>query len=191
MWHYASNTGCSYRTNMPSTLVYDILQTSWVSTMNPTMGVVITALGCVMIAVNMWRKHRGLPVYNWRRRSDKPDRGIAFLVLAYGLVIMIGIARMSYVDYTNLRTAYESGQCKVVEGTVEHFHAVQTMKNAKKESFDIGSTHFAYPDSGNTAAFSTTAAYGGPMRNGLPVRIHHCNGDIVRLEVFDDGKPKN
>jgi hypothetical protein len=78
-----------------------------------------------------------------------------------------------------------------VEGTVENFRAGKKMKNAKKESFDIGAKHFAYPDTGNTAAFSTTEVYGGPMRNGLHVRIHHCGGDIARLDIIEDVKPKN
>lgn len=179
---------------MNSTIVFDIIRTDWISKTNFLPGSIIMLLGCVMIVMNMRRKRIGLPAYGWgryTRLSKEPDVAMPYVVLAFGLILTAAFAVQSYTDYTKLRFAYDSGQCEVVEGIVENFHAGQKMKNARTESFDIGQKHFAYPDSGNTAAFTTTEAYGGPVKNGLHVRIHQCGSDIARLEIINGLKPQN
>jgi hypothetical protein len=51
------------------------------------------------------------------------------------------------------------------------------------ESFAVNGHRFSYSDSVVTSGFHTTVALGGPIREGLYVRIACANGLIPRLEV--------
>jgi hypothetical protein len=42
---------------------------------------------------------------------------------------------------------------------------------------------FSYPDYTVTCGFNNTASRGGPIREGLQVRIHYVDQLILRLEV--------
>ena len=52
------------------------------------------------------------------------------------------------------------------------------------EQFDIAGVSFSYSDYVITAGFNNSASHGGPIREGLPVRVCHRNGEILRLEVM-------
>ena len=55
------------------------------------------------------------------------------------------------------------------------------------ESFAVSGTWFSYSDFFRDGGFNRTAAFGGPMRQGLQVRIYylpsHGRNKIVRLEI--------
>lgn len=75
-----------------------------------------------------------------------------------------------------------SGNCETVEGPVEHFHPMPA-EGHDMEHFDVRGVEFSYSDYVVTAGFNNTASHGGPIRQGLPVRICHRDGEILRLEV--------
>jgi hypothetical protein len=85
----------------------------------------------------------------------------------------------TFVDYRKAVNALHSGQAKVVEGRVDHYSQVAH----KSESFEVNSVRFWYSDGVLIAGFNDTAAEGGPIRQGLPVRIWHWNGQILRLQI--------
>ncbi|MFZ6776477.1 hypothetical protein ACO0LD_06545 [Undibacterium sp. Ji83W] len=174
---------------MNSTLIFDITQTEWTSHLNSFPALVFVAVGVIMTGLNISRKRRGLPKHGWNAGLDKPGPILPLFILGLGLVTTVYIFRASYFDYTELRSAYEQGNCEVIEGKVENFHAGTRKKNASKEYFDIRHKHFVYPNPGNLAAFNKTVADGGPIKEGLQVRIHHCDGAIARLEILDNATP--
>jgi hypothetical protein len=51
------------------------------------------------------------------------------------------------------------------------------------ETFDVSGQTFCYSDYAVGPGFKHTAVHGGPIRNGLQVRIIHVDGIIVRLKV--------
>ena len=51
------------------------------------------------------------------------------------------------------------------------------------ESFEVNGHRFAYSDYIVTAGFNNTQSHGGPIREGLQVRIVAVDGRIARLEV--------
>ncbi|MES2041262.1 MAG: hypothetical protein V4495_25880 [Pseudomonadota bacterium] len=170
---------------MSSTLIFDITQTAWTDTLN-LFPIIPMVAGAVMIGINKSRKRQGLPAYTWSSRSDKPAPFLPYFFLGVGLFFTALIFKNSYFGYAKLRSEYEGGKCEVIEGKVENFHAGENIKGVPAESFDIKQKQFSYFDKSDRAAFHQTAANGGPIRENQQLRIAHCDGAIVRLEILDD-----
>jgi len=51
------------------------------------------------------------------------------------------------------------------------------------EEFCVKDRCFQYSDFEVSPAFNTTSSHGGPIREGLPVRVTYVGNAIVRLEV--------
>ena len=85
-------------------------------------------------------------------------------------------------DYFSLTHALRAGRCEVVEGIVEQFDPMP-YQGHKDESFVVAGHHFHYSDYEVTAGFNQSTSHGGPIRQGLPVRIHRKGNEIAKLEV--------
>ena len=70
----------------------------------------------------------------------------------------------------------------MVEGRVQHFHPMP-WSGHDEESFDVNGVKFWYSDFITNGGFNNSASHGGPIREGLPVRICHNGDKIMRLEV--------
>jgi hypothetical protein len=92
--------------------------------------------------------------------------------------------------YMAARSALASGEVAVVEGRVESFHPMPA-EGHDTERFRVGGVHFAYSDFILTPGFNTTASHGGPIREGLPVRITYMgppdDATILKLETARQG----
>lgn len=94
------------------------------------------------------------------------------------LVVGVGTARSRY----SARRALETGDCRVVEGAVHNF--VPVPQNGKGyEQFTVAGHQFSYAEYIMTPGFNQTTLHGGPIRQGLRVRICYRDEDILRLEV--------
>ena len=51
------------------------------------------------------------------------------------------------------------------------------------ESFTVSGVPFSYSDYIPEAGFNQTSAHGGPIHQGLPVRIWYVGKEIVKLEI--------
>jgi hypothetical protein len=91
-------------------------------------------------------------------------------------------------EYLKLRSAYRHGQFSVVEGYVTNFRPMP-YEGHQDECFSVQSETFCYSDYALTAGFNNSASHGGPVREGLPVRISYVGRTIVRLEVRGDAVP--
>ena len=73
-----------------------------------------------------------------------------------------------------------------MEGVVHDFHPMSPTGH-DEECFSVNAVRFCY--SGWEMAptgFNEDAAHGGPIREGLPVRIAYSDGHILRLEIRQD-----
>lgn len=136
----------------------------------------VPAVGVLFVAIAL-----GLLVVSWRWR----DRAVAWFALA--LLIGAGLWTWSAReatrgDYEVLAAALRSGGVAVVEGRVEHFVPMPATGHAL-EHFCVGSQCFSYSDYVLTAGFNRTASHGGPIREGLRVRVTYLGNQIARLEV--------
>lgn len=90
-------------------------------------------------------------------------------------------------DYYSARDALISGQYQVVEGRVSGFHPMPARRH-DHEHFTVNGVRFEYSHDSVSACFNDDAASGGPIREGLPVRVTYRGNCILRLEVAN-GKP--
>lgn len=85
-------------------------------------------------------------------------------------------------DNMKAQRSLKSGDCKIVEGRVEHFHPMPWTGH-DMESIDVNGVQFSYSDYVGTAGFNNTESHGGPIREGMTVRICYREGEILRLEA--------
>ncbi|WP_461535268.1 hypothetical protein [Spongorhabdus nitratireducens] len=107
-------------------------------------------------------------------------------VSCIGFAVFIAVASTSniYNKKQTLRALYEQGRFHVVEGIVEDFDPM-TSRGNKNESFTVNGVMFKYSGYRITQGFNQTASEGGPVREGLPVRVSYIDQDntIIKLET--------
>lgn len=91
----------------------------------------------------------------------------------------------TYVTHRRLMDAIASAQAQVVEGEVTRFVPMPASGHAM-ERFCVQQDCFAYSDYVVTGGFNNAASHGGPIRNGLAVRVTHVGVTIVKLELAPD-----
>jgi len=120
----------------------------------------------------------------WQRRfpAARSNSRIAFPFVFGGLGVLWTLLVFTSTggEYLRLRDALRSGKYTVVEGRVTDFHPIA---GKSAESFAVGSYHYSYGDFQVSAAFNHSASEGGPIHEGLQVRIADVNGQIARLEI--------
>lgn len=153
--------------------VFDISESGYKSASFPAFGLIFVALGALMLA---W--HRRQPEGEQRRR--KVIR--ALLLMLFALLWTALALGSTYRQYLALLQARDSGSYSVAEGPVTDFQPVPPGGHAP-ERFCVQGHCFSYSDDVVTATFNRTRAHGGPIREGLPVRVTYVGCRIIRLEV--------
>lgn len=104
----------------------------------------------------------------------------AFALLWTGLTVVHNVS-----TWSRFRKAMSTGAVVHVEGTVENFHVSPTT-HPESESFTVQGIPFNYSRYAVTPAFHRMAVEGGPMANGIMVRVDYLEESsrpILRLEV--------
>ena len=101
----------------------------------------------------------------------------------------LGVARRAYFwRWTSQNYYHYVGSCQTAEGAVEKYRAGR-MTSLPYEKFDVNGIEFGYMDGGPPKCYHKTAATGGPIREGLRVRVSyaqlHFTPCIVKLEVAE------
>ena len=173
---------------MPYNTVFEITQKPfewWWS----AFGLIFVAVGVIVILfgphLNPWSswKQKGL------RFAVKPQYVGWFFVIFASSWTLLAFAS-TYSSYRESRDAYQRGRYSVVEGFVEDFHPMPYAGH-QLECFKVQKERFCYSDYVVSPTFNQSVSHGGPMREGLPVRIAYYeddnfNGHILRLEVRAD-----
>lgn len=102
-------------------------------------------------------------------------------IVAPALLAFVGLEGVPQLQAWDLSSRLARGETTAETGVV-HDH---TNPNRGSETFWIGEHEYSYVDSPNYVGFHQTAANGGPIRDGLQVRITSIGDVIVRLEVID------
>jgi len=109
-------------------------------------------------------------------------RAVPHLVSGMAVLITIFSFVLTYRELARLHDVLASGRAQVVEGRVTDFTPMDDFVH-KTESFRVGDRWFAYSDAIETGGFNTSSTHGGPIREGLRVRVTYVGGTIVRLEA--------
>ncbi len=160
-------------------VVYDVTETSpewWFL----APGVLFMAIGLLL-----WRFRERLPVWHGPFRTRPGLRKFfALFVLGFS-TLWTAIASISVFGSHSIAVrAMQDGSVGVVEGPVENFHPMP-YGGHDSERFTVKGVRFAYSDYVVSPGFNQTSSHGGPIREGLPVRIHFDRVDnaILKLEV--------
>ena len=116
---------------------------------------------------------------NWKR-------GWGPRLLGLGLAPLFIFAlwfRYSYYHWTYFTEYHDLGPYQTVEGPVEHYLARQSGE-VNFEQFTVNGVPLGYGSLGMPKCFSHPAANGGPIREGLPVRITYDGNCIVKVEIL-------
>ena len=105
-----------------------------------------------------------------------------------GLLLLIAIGVMSRLSFSYNRYFhywYDKGPFATVEGPVEKYRA-SMVGTSSYERFEVGNAGFSYTSSQMIKCFHKTVANGGPIHDGLLVRITYHDNCIVKLETVGD-----
>ncbi|MBJ2148259.1 hypothetical protein JC606_18030 [Vibrio sp. IB15] len=85
------------------------------------------------------------------------------------------------VEYDSIMDKYRLGNVFVTSGIVTNVKYIT--KDGGQESFDINGYTFKYSHNELSSFFNKTKQIGGPIKNGIPVRVTHYYGHIIKLEI--------
>ncbi len=117
-------------------------------------------------------------------------RGFAYFFLGFALLWTTLVFAATRGESRTVRDALQNGSARVVEGRVEGFVPMPYTGHAL-ERFTVCGVPFSYSDYEVTEGFNRTSSHGGPMREGLWVRITHVGNLIARLEIAKDDPGAN
>jgi hypothetical protein len=92
---------------------------------------------------------------------------------------------LTYMDYDSLRNDYNKGHYREVSGAITDFIDSGPDMQPGTEKFSIAGVPFSYSRYSVAPGFRKTHAEGGPLRNGLSVKIRYIGQTIVRLEICE------
>jgi hypothetical protein len=155
--------------------VFDITEAGYKSWSFPAHGLILVAVGAVLVLLR--RRLAG----RWGRHRRYVS---VFTLLFFGFAVFWTLTAFfaTYFEYARLRQAIEGGRISVVEGIVGQFKPMPVTGHAM-ERFCVRDKCFEYSDYVITGGFNNTTSHGGPIREGLPVRVTFVGNTIVKLEI--------
>jgi hypothetical protein len=114
------------------------------------------------------------------RHRKLPNRGLILVVILF-LFLTAPLPYFDWRHYETLRNEYLNGKALFTEGTVQNFVSLP-----KQESFSVNGNQFSYSDYIITEAFNNMSNHGGPVREGLKVKIWFVGNEILRLDIAQD-----
>ena len=155
--------------------VFDIASAGYKSWTFPMVGLIFIFVGALVVAV---RRH--LP--GWWGKHPTASNIFAFSFLGFTVAWTLVSFFGTYRDYSSASGAMERNHALVAEGIVSDFKPMPVTGHAM-ESFCVSGKCFRYSDYAITAGFNNTSSHGGPIRQGLPVRVTYVGNTILKLEV--------
>ncbi len=125
-----------------------------------------------------------LGLHGLRLKLGMPGRpgAMPYRLVAFFLLFTLAVAAMLFFKQRGLIEAERQGRATTVEGLVTNFKPMPYAGHGM-ERFCVAANCFQYSDFVLTAGFNNTSSHGGPIHEGLPVRVTFVGDTIVRLEV--------
>jgi hypothetical protein len=162
---------------MTYVVVFDITNAGYKSLSFPAFGLIFVALGIFLVLFR-----RRIP--RWSERGTVARLIFPYGFLCFAIVWTLVTFVSTYWDYRAASSAGQDNSARVVEGVVTDFKPMPAAGHAM-ESFCVSGVCFDYSDYVVTAGFNQTSSHGGPIRDGLPVRVTYVGNTIVKLEVAE------
>jgi hypothetical protein len=160
-------------------VVFDNASAGYTSWHFALPGLIGVAIGAILVAIVLRRG--ALPFPGWSARP-KRSKIFAFFMLGFSLFWTVTAFYSTYHQYSTLANARANGTAPVVEGIVTGFTPMPVTGHAM-ERFCVSGQCFEYSDYVINSGFNNTSSHGGPIREGLPVRITYLDNTILKLEI--------
>jgi hypothetical protein len=157
--------------------VFDIATAGYKSWTFPAFGLIFIAIGAVLVA-----SRKSMPGV-WSKRP-RASNAFAFTFLGFAVFWTVTSFLSTYGEYSSLSKATVADGRKVVERAVTDFKPMPVAGHAM-EKFCVSGACFAYSDYVITGGFNNTSSHGGPIREGLQVRVTYVDNAIVKLEIAE------
>ena len=139
----------------------------------PAIGLLILAVGILSIKfVSRWPGQNNAKIVGW-------------CMVAFGPFFTYVVYNSQVSMWADWRSVYEREAYSTVEGIVRDFKPMP-YEGHQDECFWVRDEKFCYSDYLVQPGFRRSASHGGPIREGLPVRIAYYRGQILRLDVRED-----
>jgi hypothetical protein len=144
-------------------------------------------LALVLAGICMWFTRDSVGLFRSRIKTREGRTLFAGVYPGFAVLATTSIAAVGGYRYWRAERALRKGEFAVVEGPVEYLHGM-SYRGRGVERFTVRGVQFAYSDYVWSTGFKRTASHGGPIEEGLWVRIAYFDrGDadyeILRLEV--------
>jgi hypothetical protein len=165
-------------------VVYDVLDDATL----PAHTHELIFLGGALLWLTVWfTLHRVVP----QLRAKKQMRGGLFvggLFLCIGTIAVVGSTYPTFADQRRCKAWARDNDYQTAEGTITRFKKDPGRDPAT--TFTVGDATFTYrresPKTGGfRGSFTAAEAHDLQLRDGLPVRVAHRDGRILRIEVAD------
>lgn len=156
------------------TTVFDVTQAGFRQWTFSAPGLFLIAAGLAtrkLVRIGVFR-----PQYPWMMKW------FPRLFVGFAIVWTLISFAATFADYRRVVSVLRNNQARMVEGAVTEFKPVPYTSNAH-ESFVVQGVKFEYSDYDTTAGFNNATSHGGPIREGLPVKIWYSGGEILRLDI--------
>ena len=121
----------------------------------------------------------GLPGLRWGQRSPVSDR----FALGFTVLLTLLAFGVTFADYRGAVSKLRHGKYEIVNGPVTHFTKLPKWGWQKAETFVVDGHRFTYYGYIVSAGFHQMASQGGPIHDGLYVRVTYSGSQILRLEI--------
>lgn len=161
-------------------VVFDIAEAGYKSWSFAAYGLIFVAVGAgLALAGDRWP---GLLGNNWWANHPRMRKGFLKFFLVFAILWTVLSFSGTFFEYWSLKSAWDSGEANVAEGMVTNFIPMPATDHGM-EKFCVNNACFEYSDYVITAGFNNTASHGGPIKEGLPVRVMYVGSTIVKLEL--------
>jgi len=155
--------------------VFDITTSGYKSWSFPGHGLIFIVIGFFLFLAR-----NNLP--GWWGRHPKASKIFACFYFCFALIWTITSFFATYGEYCSLSSAVKDGRAQVIEGMASNFKPMPASGHAI-EHFCVENKCFGYSDYVISGGFNNTSANGGPIKEGLPVKVTFFGNAIVKLEV--------
>jgi hypothetical protein len=112
---------------------------------------------------------------------------VSAVFVALCSILWIGFnAFVAYFDFTDLRnllSIYQDGRSQVTEGVVHVIHQQPAAGHSAGDKISLGGQIFEIDYFHRAPGYNQTVEHGGALKEGVPARLHHDNGVILKVEV--------
>jgi hypothetical protein len=158
-------------------VVYDLATVGFVAWKPLAIGMILIITG---IVAYVWRAAFSKLLWPIRSQRVAGFGAAAFLLAAIVWTSLITVHLQRHK--AELLGAIANGSVRVTEGVVSDFSPMPASGH-ENERFCLRDTCFEYSDYEISGGFNNSSVMGGPIREGLSIRVWDVAGVIVRLEV--------